>query len=136
MRPSPLLTAVGASAGTFLVLGGTTAFVSGVALSVAKRVMRARRVSEAGLRVLAAAHALVNGLCFLLLPVQLQDLYDSCTAASMSSNLQTAAATPCAQCTGSGFLPCQICMGAQGGGYAALLACPCCEAALVIATHL
>ncbi|PRW56352.1 hypothetical protein C2E21_5308 [Chlorella sorokiniana] len=66
MRPSPLLTAVGASAGTFVVLGGTTAIVSGVALSVAKRVVRARR---------------------------------------------NAAATSCAQCTGSGFLPCQICMG-------------------------
>lgn len=44
MRPSPLLTAVGASAGTFVVLGGATAIVSGVALSVAKRVVRARRV--------------------------------------------------------------------------------------------
>ncbi len=46
MRPSPLLTALGASAGTFVVLGGATFVVSGVALSVAKRVVRSRRVSQ------------------------------------------------------------------------------------------
>lgn len=44
MRASPLLTAVGASAGTFIVLGGATMIVSGVTLSVAKRVVRQRKV--------------------------------------------------------------------------------------------
>lgn len=44
MRPSPFLTAIGASAGTFITLGGATFVVSGVVLSVAKRVVRARKV--------------------------------------------------------------------------------------------
>ncbi|PSC69014.1 Seleno H [Micractinium conductrix] len=47
MRPSPFLTAIGASAGTFITLGGATFVVSGVVLSVAKRVVRARKLATA-----------------------------------------------------------------------------------------
>ena len=41
---SPLVVAAAASAGTFLALGATTMVVSGVALSVTKRVVRVRKV--------------------------------------------------------------------------------------------
>lgn len=43
---SPLLTAVGAGAGTFVTLTFVTGAVSGVALSVAKRVLRHRKVGQ------------------------------------------------------------------------------------------
>ena len=41
---NPLVTAVGASVGTFVVLGAGTMVVSGAALTVAKRVVRQRKV--------------------------------------------------------------------------------------------
>lgn len=44
---SPLLTAVGAGAGTFVTLTFVTGAVSGVALSVAKRVLRHRKMAVA-----------------------------------------------------------------------------------------
>lgn len=48
---SPFLTAVGASIGTFAVLGGATMLVSGATLSVAKAVVRRRKVRW-GLRMM------------------------------------------------------------------------------------
>ena len=45
---SPLVIATAAGAGTFLALGATTMLVSGVALSVTKRVVRARKVRSLG----------------------------------------------------------------------------------------
>lgn len=44
MRASPFFTAIGAGAGTLVTLGGATFVVSGVVLTVAKRVVRARKV--------------------------------------------------------------------------------------------
>ena len=41
---SPLLTAVGAGAGTLVTLGAATCVVSGVALTVTKRVVKQRKV--------------------------------------------------------------------------------------------
>lgn len=44
MRPSPLLTALGAGAGTLVVLGGSTFLLSGMVLQVTKHVVRHRKV--------------------------------------------------------------------------------------------
>ncbi len=44
MMRNPLLAGVAASAGTFLAMGAATALISGVALSVSKRVVKHRKV--------------------------------------------------------------------------------------------
>jgi hypothetical protein len=44
MRVNPFVTAVGVGVGTMVAMGGTTMVVSGIGISIAKRINRSRMV--------------------------------------------------------------------------------------------
>lgn len=131
MRVSPFLTAIGAGAGTFVTLGAATFLVSGVALSVTKRVVRARKVrcwqQSAGDADAGCDRCKVAGFLLCIGPQRHVAVAASVACGSSSHTgrahrpaclaallvlMQLAAASPCSVCEASGFLDCQVCMGA------------------------
>ena len=130
--PNPLamrsfVAAVGAGAGTLAVVGVATAAVSGVALTVAKRVIKHRKVRASerasGRSACLSVRVVVVG-CVCLLPARTH-LGCPLPPSTPPVPVQSLVAMPCTQCGGSGFVKCQICMGEgreeRGGGDGTLL---------------
>lgn len=92
----PFFTAIGVGIGSMAAMGGATIVVSGVAMAVAKQVTRTTRVR--------------NTLFFFdcNLYVSRKQQFNAVNFFIVS---QMKHAMPCAQCSGEGFVPCQICMG-------------------------
>jgi hypothetical protein len=130
---SPFLTAVGAGAGTLVTLGAATCVVSGVALTVTKRVVQQRKV---GLAAAAASshtpvpgHMMIShqGLRRRVPPAPAAEAMLLAASAARSrparpppclvvdgvpcTALQMKAATDCLMCKGARFRDCQVCMG-------------------------
>ena len=117
MRPSPLLTAVGASVGTFAALGGATLLVSGVTLSVAKAVVRRRKVRGVigpQLPVLCWCPCMHACSMHARLGCPEHSVQPSLPPRPHRLPMQLSTATPCGQCGGRGYVACQVCMGASG----------------------
>lgn len=106
---SPFLTAVGAGAGTMITLGGATFLVSGAVLSVAKRVVRQRKMAA------ATTCTLCQGTGFLACQVCMGKAIIRCRPPVSLKQLKKRQQPPAA--------------GSDGGGSTAIMcSCPACGA--------